>query len=80
MLKPCVHKGIAQLSLRHTAARLPARPIPEAGRSAQHRQSRGSKQSSSKRREYSCTCSAAPAAMATTSISGKLAKLKEQGR
>ena len=80
MLKSCVHRGVAQLPYSHTATRPLARPIPEAGSLAQQRQSHSSNQSLSKRRKGFCCCSAAPAAMATTSISGKLAKLKEQGR
>ena len=78
MLKPCVHRGVAQLTHSHLTRPL-ARPCPEAV-TIQQRQTCARRQSNSKGRNRLCTCSAAPAAMATTSISGKMAKLKEQGR
>ena len=80
MLKSHVVRGPAQLTCCHIATRPVIRPIAEVGRSLQQRQTLGSRFCHSRSRGSLTCCSAAPAAMATTSISGRLAELKEQGR
>lgn len=80
MLKPHVVREVAQLTCSHVATRAVARPITDVGRSIQQRQTLGSRPCLPRSRGSLSCCSAAPAAMATTSISGRLAKLKEQGR
>ena len=80
MLKPCIHKGVAQIPLSHTSSRPVARPNPESVRFAPQRLASGSKLSASHTRGKLCCCSAASAAMEITSVSGRMAELKEQGR
>ena len=80
MLKPCVYKGVAHFPRCHIASGPFARYIPKAGRGLRQRQFESQKSGPLQSRAGICCCAAAPAAMATESISGKMKRLKEQGR
>ena len=80
MLKPCVYKGVAHFPRCHVASGPSARYIPEAGRGLRQRQFDSQKSGPLQSSAGICCSAAAPAEMATESISGKMKRLKEQGR
>ena len=76
----CNHRSVAQLSLTHTGSRLEPRHAPESARSVSKELHHGLRHITAQKIRVLYSCSAAPAAMETTSVSGRMAELKEQGR
>lgn len=76
----CDHRSVAQLPLTHAGSRLKPRHAPESARFVPKELNHGLRHITAQKIRVFCSCSAAPAAMETTSVSGRMAELKEQGR